>query len=46
MIKSLLRYPGGKSHAVGTIAKLVPDFDEFIELFLSGGSVFVSVKQY
>jgi len=45
MIKSPLRYPGGKSRAVETIAKLLPDFDEFREPFLGGGSVFVYVKQ-
>jgi site-specific DNA-adenine methylase len=41
MIKSPLRYPGGKSRAVETIAKLLPDFDEFREPFLGRGSVFV-----
>jgi DNA adenine methylase len=45
MIKSPLRYPGGKSRAIETIAKLIPDFDEFREPFLGGGSVFVYVKQ-
>jgi len=45
VIKSPLRYPGGKSRAVETIAKLIPDFDEFREPFLGGGSVFVYVKQ-
>jgi DNA adenine methylase len=45
MIKSPLRYPGGKSRAVEIIAKLLPDFDEFREPFLGGGSVFVYVKQ-
>ena len=45
MTKSPLRYPGGKSRAVETIAKLLPDFDEFREPFLGGGSVFVYVKQ-
>ena len=45
MIKSPLRYPGGKSRAVETIAKLIPSFDEFREPFLGGGSVFVYVKQ-
>jgi len=45
MIKSPLRYPGGKSRAVETIAKLLPDFDEFREQFLRGGSVFVHTKQ-
>ncbi|MDR1974490.1 MAG: DNA adenine methylase [Bacteroidales bacterium] len=45
MIKSPLRYPGGKSRAVDTIAKIIPDFDEFREPFLGGGSVFVYMKQ-
>ena len=45
MIKSPLRYPGGKSRAVKTIAKLIPDFDEFREPFLGGGSVFIYAKQ-
>lgn len=45
MIKSPLRYPGGKSRAVKTIAALIPDFDEFREPFLGGGSVFVYAKQ-
>jgi DNA adenine methylase len=45
MIKSPLRYPGGKSRAVDKIAKLIPDFDEFREPFLGGGSVFIYVKQ-
>ena len=45
MIKSPLRYPGGKSRAVEIIAKLIPNFDEFREPFLGGGSVFVYVKQ-
>lgn len=45
MIKSPLRYPGGKSRAVKTISALIPDFDEFREPFLGGGSVFVYTKQ-
>ena len=45
MIKSPLRYPGGKSRAVKIIANLIPDFDEFREPFLGGGSVFVYLKQ-
>ncbi|MDR3286117.1 MAG: DNA adenine methylase [Prevotellaceae bacterium] len=45
MIKSPLRYPGSKSRAVETIAKLRPNFDEFREPFLGGGSVFISAKQ-
>ncbi|MDR2684016.1 MAG: DNA adenine methylase [Prevotellaceae bacterium] len=45
MLKSPLRYPGGKSRVVKTIVKLLPDFDKFREPFLGGGSVFVYVKQ-
>lgn len=45
MIKSPLRYPGGKSRAVKIIAPLVPEYDEYREPFLGGGSVFVYFKQ-
>jgi DNA adenine methylase len=45
MIKSPLRYPGGKSRAVKLISDLVPEFDEFREPFLGGGSVFIYLKQ-
>lgn len=45
MIKSPLRYPGGKSRAVDKIRALVPDFQEFREPFLGGGSVFLHLKQ-
>ena len=45
MVKSPLRYPGGKSRAVKLISTLIPDFDEFREPCLGGGSVFVYAKQ-
>jgi len=45
MIKSPLRYPGGKSKAIESISKLIPDFKEFREPFVGGGSVFVYLKQ-
>ncbi|HNL06177.1 MAG: DNA adenine methylase [Chitinophagales bacterium] len=45
MTKSPLRYPGGKSRAVEKIASLVPDFSEYREPFLGGGSVFLYLKQ-
>ena len=45
MIKSPLRYPGGKTRAVKVISKLVPKFDEFREPFVGGGSVFIYLKQ-
>jgi len=38
MIKSPLRYPGGKSRAVQRLLALVPDvFDEYREPFVGGG---------
>jgi len=45
MIKSPLRYPGGKSRAIKIIDPLIPDFQEFREPFLGGGSVFFHTKQ-
>ena len=45
MIRSPLRYPGGKSRAVERITALVPPFDEFREPFVGGGSVFIHLKQ-
>lgn len=45
MIKSPLRYPGGKSRAVELISTLMPEFDEFREPFLGGGSIFIYAKQ-
>jgi DNA adenine methylase len=45
MIKSPLRYPGGKSRAITQIAKLVPEFEEFREPFVGGGSLFIYLKQ-
>ncbi|HEX8248019.1 MAG TPA: DNA adenine methylase [Pyrinomonadaceae bacterium] len=45
MIRSPLRYPGGKSRAVEKIAHLIPAFQEFREPFVGGGSVFIYLKQ-
>ncbi len=45
MIKSPLRYPGGKSRFVHLIGHLVPPFVEFREPFVGGGSVFLYLKQ-
>lgn len=45
MIKSPLRYPGGKSRAVKVIAPIIPDFQEYREPFVGGGSLFVYLKQ-
>lgn len=43
--KSPLRYPGGKSRAIKTIMPLIPDFEEYREPFLGGGSLFLHLKQ-
>lgn len=45
VIKSPLRYPGGKNRAIKSIAPLIPEFKEFREPFVGGGSVFFYVKQ-
>jgi DNA adenine methylase len=45
MIKSPLRYPGGKSRALKQILRLIPHFEEFREPFVGGGSVFLALKQ-
>ena len=46
MIKSPLRYPGGKSRAIKSIAECLPKkFSEFREPFVGGGSVFIYLKQ-
>jgi len=45
MIKSPLRYPGGKSKAIDSISKLIPEFKEYREPFVGGGSIFVYLKQ-
>jgi DNA adenine methylase len=45
-IKSPLRYPGGKSKALGQIMPHVqPNFTEYREPFVGGGSVFLGIKQ-
>ncbi|MFH7025447.1 MAG: DNA adenine methylase [Heteroscytonema crispum UTEX LB 1556] len=46
MIKSPLRYPGGKSKAIDKIAEYLPDnFSEYREPFVGGGSLFIYLKQ-
>ncbi|PJF41808.1 MAG: modification methylase, partial [Phototrophicales bacterium] len=45
MVKSPLRYPGGKSRAISRIIPQVPlDIEEFREPFVGGGSVFLAVR--
>lgn len=45
MIRSPLRYPGGKNRVVKNIQSLIPPYKEYREPFLGGGSVFVNQKQ-
>jgi len=46
MIKSPLRYPGGKSRAVQRIKFLLPkEFTEYREPFVGGGSFFIYLRQ-
>ncbi|MGI8892725.1 MAG: DNA adenine methylase [Bacteroidia bacterium] len=45
MIRSPLRYPGGKSRAVGLISGLIPEYAEYREPFVGGGSVYIQQKQ-
>ena len=45
MKKSPLRYPGGKSRAIKLISDFIPEFKEFREPFIGGGSLFIYLKQ-
>lgn len=46
MIKSPLRYPGGKSRAIQQMKYLLPNrFEEYREPFVGGGSFFIYLKQ-
>lgn len=44
-IKSPLRYPGGKTRAIQKIFSYIPEFKEYREPFVGGGSVFIALKQ-
>ncbi len=46
LVKSPLRYPGGKSKALLQIQKYIPpNFAEFREPFVGGGSLFIYIRQ-
>jgi DNA adenine methylase len=46
MIKSPLRYPGGKSRAIQLMKFLLPkEFEEYREPFVGGGSFFIYLRQ-
>jgi DNA adenine methylase len=47
MIKSPLRYPGGKSRGVKYLKSFLPDYSEFREVFFGGGSLtFYCIQQH
>lgn len=45
MLKTPLRYPGGKTRSVDFITSKFPDFDEYREPFVGGCSVFLNLKE-
>jgi len=45
MFKTLIRYAGGKSHALKYIYQRAPEYDTYIEPMVGGGSVFFYFKQ-
>lgn len=45
MVKSPLRFPGGKSRGLKQITPLIPDFAEYREPMVGGGSVFLFLRQ-
>jgi len=45
VIRSPLRFPGGKSRAISQILPLVPDYEEYREPMVGGGSVFLALRQ-
>lgn len=44
-MKSPLRYPGGKTKTTDILLKHVPNFDEYREPFVGGGSMFCALKE-
>ena len=45
MLKTPLRYPGGKSKVADYLVSLFPKYKEYREPFLGGGSVFLTALQ-
>lgn len=45
MLRSPLRYPGGKSKLSKTIIRYIPLFEEYRELMVGGGSVFLKLLE-
>lgn len=45
LINGALRYPGGKTRVAAKLISYFPDFCEYREAFLGGGSVYIKLKQ-
>lgn len=45
MANTPLRYPGGKSRTSEMLLKFIPNFDEYREPFVGGGSLFIKLKE-
>lgn len=43
-MKTIIKWPGGKSKEFRRIENLIPDFDRYIEPFFGGGAVFFKLK--
>ena len=39
-MKTIIKWPGGKSREIEKIRNLIPDFDRYIEPFFGGGAVY------
>jgi DNA adenine methylase len=44
-VKTPLRYPGGKAKAISFLSRFIPEFQDYREPFVGGGSMFLYVKQ-
>lgn len=43
-MKTIIKWPGGKSREIEKIRNLIPDFDRYIEPFFGGGAVYFSLE--
>ena len=44
MVKSLIKWPGGKSSEISKIQHLIPNYNRYIEPFFGGGALFFHLK--
>lgn len=43
-MKTLIKWPGGKSREIKNFERLIPEFDKYVEPFLGGGAVFFHLE--